>query len=439
MGKVNKLIIELSMRMMGRSDMYLYELFMREANLPLDVLQKRQVEQFQRLFLFSKRTFPFYDKLFSKLKLHYSDFKTLNDLDKIPILTKQEILNNYNDFYPRNSVGKFVWSSTGGSTGRPLKYRLSQECNSRGWALEWRGYSNAGFDIGDKIFILGGSSLIKNNQSFISKIKSKILNEIKFSSYGISERDLQTMCNTLSKEKAKYIYGYASSIALLSNFIISNGIQFEHEFNGIFTTSEMLTSNFRNVIEGAFKCRVFDVYGINDGGIAAYEDIYGNKKIDTERGILEVVDVNGKGVLDSSGRILATSLYNYAFPFIRYDSGDIGLVSTKSRKNEFARYSLDKLEGRATDYIIINGVTVGSPILTVLMSKIDVDFYQFIQKDDKSLELRMMPNFKYNSEQESLIKNSLFSNLGSDFNFIINYTSDFNDSGNKHKFIIREF
>jgi phenylacetate-CoA ligase len=439
MRKINKLIIALSMKMLGRRDMYLYDLFKKEEDLPLEVLQERQIEQFKRLFLHAKQSFPYYDKLFSKLKLHHSDFKTLVDLDKIPVLTKQEILNNYVDFYPRNSIGKFVWSSTGGSTGVPLKYRLSQECNSRGWALEWRGFSKAGFNVGDKLIVFGGGSLIKNNQSFKSKIKSKILNELKFSSYGLTERDLYEMYIDIGKSKAMFIYGYASSIALLSSFMIQHDFHFEHEFNGVFTTSEMLTFNYRNVIEKAFKCKVFNVYGINDGGIAAYENIHGDMQIDTERGILEVVDLNGKEVFDKSGRILATSLYNYAFPFIRYDTGDIGLIQAKSSKNYFTRYNLDNLEGRITDYIVINDVTIGSPVLTVLMSKIDADFYQFIQKDNKSLELRMRVNSMYTSEQETFIKNSLYSNLGSDFNLIIKYTSDFKDSHNKHKFIIKEF
>jgi phenylacetate-CoA ligase len=405
---------------------------------PLEVLQKNQLDQFKKMFVFAKNTFPYYDKLFSKLKLHPTDFKSLCDLNKIPILTKYDIIENYGGFLPRQAVGRFTWSSTGGSTGTPLKYRLSQECNSRGWALEWRGYSHGGFNIGDKIVTFGGGSLVKNQTNWKDMIRSRILNNIKLSSYGMDQDDLKLFFLKIYKSKAEFIYGYPSSISLLATYIKNNNLFFDHKIKGIFCTAEMLTQGFRENIEQAFKCKVFDDYGIMDGGISAHEDQRGLLQIDTERAILEVIDENYIQTQEQSGKILATSLYNFAFPFIRYDSGDIGTITSMYSTKNNPRLVLSKLVGRATDYIEINGKIIGSPVLTVLMSNISAIKYQFIQRDSSNLELRIHKTNSYTQDQEDFIIKSMKSNLGENFNFNIIYGMDFEESENKHKFILNK-
>lgn len=138
---------------------------------------------------------------------------------------------------------------------------------------------------------------------------------------------------------------------------------------------------------------------------------------------------------NTNGKIIATSLYNYALPFIRYDTGDNG---TQILGDNNSRKKLIDLRGRTTDYITINDKTISSPVLTVLMGKIDAIKYQIIQKKNQSLEIRILKGKGYHLEQEKYIIESLTSNIdkGLEINFI--YTDDFIKSANKHKFIIKE-
>jgi phenylacetate-CoA ligase len=299
----------------------------------------------------------------------------------------------------------------------------------------WRGYSYAGFNIGDKLVVFGGGSLVRDEISWKVKLRAKILNNVKISSYGMSEENLKQFFETIYNSKAQFIYGYPSSIALLANYILANNLVFNHKFKGIFSTAEMLTPAFRKSIEQAFKCKVFDHYGIMDGGISAHEDQRGLMQIDTERAILEVVDENGSQIQEQSGKIVATALYNFSFPFIRYDSGDIGTVTSKFCTKDYPRLVLTELLGRTTDYIELNGKVIGSPVLTVLMADIDVLKYQFIQRDSSNLELRIHRSDSYSQEQEDFIIKSIRSNLGEGFNFEIIYTTEFIESENKHKLI----
>jgi hypothetical protein len=71
-----------------------------------------------------------------------------------------------------------------------------------------------------------------------------------------------------------------------------------------------------------------------------------------------------------------------------------------------------------------------------LMSNIAAYKYQFIQRTADSLELRIHKTTSYTQQQEEFIIRSIRSNLGENFDFNIIYGNEFEDSDNKHKFIL---
>ena len=113
--------------------------------------------------------------------------------------------------------------------------------------------------------------------------------------------------------------------------------------------------------------KVFDTYGLNDGGVSAYEcQKHNGMHIDYERSILECADNNGHNIKNAEGKILATSLFNFAMPFIRYDTEDIGIISDNYCSCDCKRPLLIKMLGRKTDYLYLNGKYIGSPVLLEL-------------------------------------------------------------------------
>ncbi len=434
---IRKNIIKSLFLLKKRKDMKYYEEFKKNYFLSLEELEELQLKKFRILFKHCKREVPFYDDMFTKLKLEVSDFNSLNDLEKIPILNKSDIKQNLSSFVPRTNKGNYIIGSTGGSTGEPLKYRMNFECYSRGVALLYRGWSHAGYDIGDKLAVIAGSSLIKDDAGTFKKIIDRILNENKFSSYGMSESDLLSYYEYLNKWKPFYIRGYASSLSYFASCIRDNEISMDF-LKGVFSTAEMLSVKQRELIEESFNTIVYNQYGLNDGGVSAYEDkLAQGMAIDTERSILEVVTEEGQRIEGKTGDILATSLYNYSFPFIRYNTGDTGIVEPWIKDNKMLRNRLTNLGGRQTDYIVINDKIIGSPVLTVLMGKINSIRYQIIQQKN-SLLVMIEPNNLYNkNKEEKFIRNSLFSYVGK-FDLQFDYSSQFVLSSNKHKFIIND-
>ncbi|GGI56284.1 phenylacetate--CoA ligase family protein [Winogradskyella haliclonae] len=433
--KNTSLLIKISYKLKGREDFKLYEKFKLQTDDSIKILEQEQLKAFLKLFEFCEKNIPYYTSLFKELGLSLNDFKSLEDLNKIPILDKSTILKNYNGFFPSNYSVKSVAGSTGGSTGTSLKYKMSIEDYSIGTGLLYRGLGYGGYYPGDKIAVIAGGSLVKNETTFKSRINNQILNYKKFSSFGVDDNDLSNIYKELKKWKPKFLRGYASSLSLFAQYCIENNKKLK--FQSVFSTAEMLLPSQRKIIEKAFSTKLYNNYGLNDGGVSAYElGVENEFVIDTERAILEIVeDGTTENVFNKNGRIIATSLYNYAFPFIRYDTGDYA-TQIKSKTN--SRHVLTDLKGRTTDYIKLNGKTVGSPVFTVLMGKIDVLKYQIIQKKNQSLEIRLLKGASYNKEQESFILKSIKSNLGDSVPINIIHTDEFINSKNKHKFIIRE-
>ena len=125
--------------------------------------ERSEVEKFQqkRLQVLLKHAYEntaYYHRMFKKLKLKPDDIKSSDDLQKLPILTKEHIRNNLDDLTAKNySKQKLVPSATGGSTGEPMRFFIDKEWAARNMAAAYREWSWAGYNLGDKMAYLWGA------------------------------------------------------------------------------------------------------------------------------------------------------------------------------------------------------------------------------------------------------------------------------------------
>jgi len=139
-------------------------------------LEKKAEEQLRNIISYAYNHMPYYKELLTNLNISVNDIKTIKDLQKLPILTKEIIKINHNAFISDNINSlKYINGSTGGSTGIPLKYRMSLEDYERGIALLYRGWSMTGYRLGDKLAILAEKSLIPDSKTDIKKKEFLIL------------------------------------------------------------------------------------------------------------------------------------------------------------------------------------------------------------------------------------------------------------------------
>lgn len=321
-----------------------------------ELLFKQQSFYLKRIVKFSYENVKFYHKKFKELNLLPEDIKSIEDLSKLPIIDKKIINIHYNEFFPNNLKNiKYIKRSTGGTTGTPFIYRVTNYERYIGGALAYRRWEHANYNLGDELLIIGGSSILPDKNTYLKQLITRIIrNAFYLDSFNLSDYYLKNEIEKIIQFRPKFIYGYPSAIEFFGKWLYNNGYSL-NEIKGIVTTSETLFKPIRRNIEKYYGISVFDNYGLNDGGVSAGE--CKEKKgfhIDTERSILEVVDKKNKHVIGKEGEIIATSLFNYAMPFIRYRTGDAGVLSSKEDSCEckINLPILETIKGRTVDNLL---------------------------------------------------------------------------------------
>nr|WP_321430913.1 phenylacetate--CoA ligase family protein [uncultured Methanolobus sp.] len=358
---------------------------------------------------FAYRNVPYYHKLFNDLKLSPNDINKIEDLEKLPILTKEIIRSNWEAFKPANlSSMKYNKQATGGSTGTPLKYRLLKEDRFLNAILLYRGWGYAGFELGDKMTFIAGASLDVGTKSIFNKKIHEVTRNIrKLSSFDMSEVDMKQYTEVLNSFNPKYIRGYPSSLYFYCKWIQENDISIKLP-DAVSTTSEKLLPYMRETIRDVFNCEIFDAYGLNDGGVSAFEcKEHNGLHIDTDRSIMEIVDSNGFQLDEGQGDIIATSLHNFAMPLIRYHTGDMGhIIEDKCGCGRGSKL-LKEVLGRSVDILITpEGKSVHGWFFLYIMWQYchGVKEYQVIQKQVDLIVIKLVIDDQFDEKQLNNIK-----------------------------------
>lgn len=418
-----------------------YSEYLKNPYKEINYLENLQNKRLKEMIEYSYNFVPYYNELFKSLHFTPNDINTQDDLQKLPILTKNEIKNNIEKFYS-HSPRKYVVTTTGGSTGIPLRYLLDRESSRQSRVIVERNWNYSGYKIGDAIVTIGGGSLVPKN-NIKNEIQKFFLNSNSFSSVGIDEAGLYNIYNYINRRRIKYIYGYASALSIFSEFIEASRLKFNTPIKAVFSTSECLMPSQRKLIKRALNTNVFDAYGLYDGGVSACEcEMHQGLHIDYECSIMKIMDENGNFVKNGTGKIIATSLYNFAMPFINYDTGDYGEITEEKCQCKRNTARLLSIQGRTTDYLKIGDQYIGSPALTIIMGKLDILNYQIIQDSDDHIIFKIVMNNYDNRDKQKECTDIILKTMTykiprarCDFEFY-EKTSDLNIK-NKNKFIYR--
>lgn len=386
-----------------------YKKLVRNQWKSYDDLKRDQEKQLRYLIEFSYENVPYYHNLFERLGLLPMDIRTIEDLENLPILTKDIIKKHWEELKPRNlSSMKYYNRATGGSTGTPMQYRLSKRDRFLSGALLYRGWGYGGFELGDKMAFLGGSSLGIGIKFDLTKKVHEIARNIrKLSSFDMGESEMGEYTQILNSFRPRFIMGYASSIYFYTRWLEESHISIPPP-EGVFSTAEKLFPHMRKTIGDLFGCDVYDNYGLNDGGVSAFDcPEHAGLHIDTERSIMEVVDSKGHQIDCGEGQILATSLHNFAMPFIRYTTGDDGHIIDDVCGCGREYPLLKEIIGRTTDVLF---TPEGKNIHGWFFLYIFWDYgkgikeYQVIQETIEKIVVKIVPEVDFDEKQLDRIR-----------------------------------
>lgn len=312
-------------------------------------IKQYQQNQLQSLLKHSYDHVPYYNKLLKSNNIKPSDIKTLSDLSKIPILTKEHIRKNTEQFKATNyAKTAFQKRNTGGTTGKPLQFYLEKAA----WLGIHFAYNKiymqqADYKWKDKVVSIAGINQRRKYHPF--------LRTLELSSFHSTSKDLSYYHQQIKKFKPKYITAFPSALMLLTNHIQNSNKTMYPNLKAIFCHGERLDYWQKKYFEHTYKCNVFDQYGHREQCVFATTCNESNMyHIYPTYGIVEILDKNNEPVKaeEEQGEIIATSLTNKIFPFIRYRTEDLAIVTTKKCSCENNYPLIKKIHGRTQEYLI---------------------------------------------------------------------------------------
>lgn len=318
-----------------------------------DRIRRRQNELLAGLIRHSYENVPYYRRLLDELALVPSDIRTRDDLRKLPTLTKDDIRRNFEELVARNS-SEFQPGlvKTSGSTGRKLEFYLDQQAREKEYALIQRqlGWFGVGFNArtanfrGDMVHGFARNAARHHEYNPMKK-------EMSFSTFELGPRELDAFLAVLGRFRPVVVKGFPSALYILARHAEKRRVTLPRSVKAILVSSEMVTDDMTQLIERAFGAPLIDWYGASEYVISAGQcRVRRGLHFNEDFAVVELLDDSGHEVgPGESGRIVATGLFNYSMPFIRYEQEDIAVRARDDCDCGRELMLIDRIEGRKSD------------------------------------------------------------------------------------------
>ena len=355
-----------------------------------DELYEYKEKQFLHVFRKAYRKSPFYRELYDKHGVSESDIRSLDDIVKLPVLTKDMLRQNGRAMLtvPQWMVKK---ADTSGTTGSPLTAYHSYKAIRLEQAYNWCRRKKCGYVYGkNKLVSLRGNLGVDTFRVYVPVSRTLYL-----SSYQIADESAGRYVDAILKFNPESIEGYPSSLFNLALAIDRYGCRLS--IPRAFTSSETLFPFQRDLIERVFKTDIYDQYGC------------------TERSVSFSERVDHQGYYEDPGychteffgdHLVTTSLINASFPLIRYRVDDV--------LRRGANGSVEAVEGRNEDVVVCkDGVNIGR-LDHILKGVAGVSVAQIIQTVKGEIEIRYVPDATFTDNSVVQIEDRLYRKIRKD-------------------------
>ena len=323
---------------------------------------------------------PYYRQKMEEKGLTPDDIKSVDDLHKLPFLTKTDL----RDAYPYGLLGAPLADcvrihSTSGTTGRRVvafytqpDVDLWEDCCARAIVA-------AGGTREDVVQVAYGYGLFTGGFGLHGGAGKVGCLALPMSS-GNTERQLQFMIDL----ESTILCCTPSYAEYLAESIDEQGLRDKIKLKAGIFGAEAWSDEMRHDIEDKLGIKAYDIYGLTEttGPGVAYECCeQTGMHINEDHFLAEIIDPETGEVLPEGekGELVFTSLTKQAFPLLRYRTRDICVLSRKKCSCGRTLIKMSKPMGRSDDMLIVKGVNVfPSQIETVLLEQGYPANYQII-------------------------------------------------------------
>lgn len=408
-------------------------------------LEEYQMQQLRRILYHAYESVPYYRRVFEERGLKPKDIQDFDDLRKLPYLTKAIIQENLPDLIARNHPkSRLQYVTTGGSTGIPLGFYWERGVtDSKEHAFITTLWNRVRFKIGDRCVILRGDVVqlaCKGKFWEYDPLKKNLI----LSSYHMTDEILPNYIGKIRKFRPDFIQAYPSAITILARFMKKDNIEPFPTVKAVLCASENLYPWQRELLEEVMKCRVWSFYGHAERAALAGECEYSTYyHISPEYGYLELIGNDGnKTTKDGeTGEIVATGFNNFATPFIRYKTMDLGVFSSKKCQCGRQHQLLERIEGRLQELIVTRtGRLISMTAINMHSDVFDnIKQFQFYQDKKGEVIFNVVKKNTYTGKDTEYIKRELYKKLGDDMKLEIRFLDHIpRTKSGKYRFLIQK-
>lgn len=364
-----------------------------------------------------------------------SYYKDMDVNGVFPVVNKATLLENYEEHMAVSGFDLPIHkSSTSGSTGTP--FTVIQDYKKRMRTIADLKVFGELCNYPSHERMIFFRVLSKNNRAAEQEEAENIFY---IDSSNLNELNLNYMAGEINKKKPRIILGYSSTIVELAKYICGYIDNYRCTLTSVLAIGEGLEDCDRKLVEKVFNCKVYRRYSDMELGILGQDSGDGGKYfLNWGSYFFEVLKLEkdepaGEGEL---GRIVITDLFNKAFPMIRYDTGDLGILECTDRE----RFPyLREIYGRKRDCVYTTNGSLVSPakISVSMWGCKNVRQWQFIQTDKATYILKINPYYLPYEDKDMVYK--LRTVLGFDAEIKVELVSEIPVlSSNKRRAVICE-
>ena len=339
----------------------------------------------------------------------YVDFD-FSDFSRLPVLSREDV-HEAGSKLLASSVhpDQLRKDSTGGSTGVPTEIWLGP--NERGWRDSGMEsfFEILGVPEGSRTALFWGHHLDpKATDSLRDRYQAFVSNVRWFDSFRLSPETLDEYHEELERFRPACIIAYASALGYLAEHILAKNYKPSYPTRCLITGGEKLWSRHRQLIEAAFRRPVHERYGSRDAGCVGVQL---NPRNDLSYTIDWPYIFVEPELPESQSPILITKLQADGMPMIRYRIGDTGRFSPDSQPGH-PTFVLPEVMGRVLDRISLpNGGWITPIEFPHLLKDYPVREFLFLQRQDRSVELQIVPQPGFDDDSLRRIRQILIANL----------------------------
>lgn len=362
-------------------------------------------------------TMSHYRELFRRLGLDPRDIRTLEDLQRLPVLTRPEVQAAVNGFIshavPKSDT---MMCHTSGSTGTGLHFPATTRSNREQWALWWRCWMDHGLSLGTLCLQVAGRSVVPLQQQKPPYWRyNHAGRQILFSSYHLNDQTAPVYLEEMKRSRAPWMHGYPSMVSLLARYALERGVKLDLRW--VTLGAENVLPHQVEAIRAAFGVEPVQHYGMAEAAANISLCRRGNLHVDEDFAAVEFVPLE-----DDQFKIVGTNFSNPAFGLFRYEVGDIATVSGRSCDCGRPGRIVDRIDGRKEDYVLTRrGARLGR-LDHVFKDLTRVREAQIRQAEPGKMTVWIVKADGYGEQDEQALRREVLKRVGDEVAFEIEYT-----------------